>query len=158
MDVWQWLGGGGYTFQSSIVGTTVDAGKVTFTQAKADNLSRLASEAYASVNNATASAAFQAAIWAISFDNTGVYNLASGAFTVSAPAAVKLQAQAWLDGLGNYSAGGYTISAWTSPTAQDVMVFTKVPEPATYSMLFGGIILMWRSARRKYAPSLRKLG
>lgn len=148
MDVWQWLGGSGYTYQSSILGTTVDNGKVTFTQAKIDNLSRLATEAYGSINNATGSAAFQAAVWAISFDNTGSYNLASGAFTMTAPSTVTQQAQTWLDGLGNYSSGGYSISAWVSPTQQDALVFTRVQEPGTYSMLLAGLVLMGFAARR----------
>ncbi|MCX7194145.1 MAG: PEP-CTERM sorting domain-containing protein [Proteobacteria bacterium] len=149
MDVWQWLGGNDYTYQSSILGVKEDAGKVTLTQAKIDNLSRLATEAYSSINNATTSAAFQAAVWAISYDTPGSYNLASGAFTMTGASAVTLQAQTWLDGLGNYAAGGYSLSAWTSPTYQDALVFTKVPEPATYSLLFAGLVMMGFAARRQ---------
>lgn len=149
MDVWQWLGGSNYTLQSSPLGLTVDAGKVTLTQAKIDNLSRLASEAHASINNATTSAAFQAAIWEIAFDNTGAYNITSGLFSMSGATAVTQQAQTWLDGLNGFAPGGYTVSVWSSPTQQDALVFTKVAAPATYTLLLAGLGLMSFTARRR---------
>lgn len=152
LDIWQWLGGSNYTLQSSALGVTVDAGKVTLTQSKIDNLTRLANEAYNSVNNATTSAAFQAAIWEIAFDNTGAYNLSSGLFAISGAAAVSQQAQTWLDNLGNFAPSGYQLSVWSSPTQQDVLVFTKVSAPATYSLLLAGLGLMAYASRRKATP------
>jgi hypothetical protein len=149
IDVWQWLAGSNYTYQSSILGTTVDAGKVNFTQAKIDNLSRLATEAYGSINNATTSAAFQAAVWEIAFENSASYNLTSGAFTMSAPAAVTQQAATWLNGIGNYAPGAYSVSAWTSPTQQDVLVFTHVPEPGTLVMILAGLGLLGYRVRSR---------
>lgn len=149
MDIWQTLGGSNYTYQSSLLGQTVDSGKVTFTQEKIDNLSRLATEAFRSINNTTTSAAFQAAIWEIAFDTSGSYNLASGTFQITGPAAVTQQAQTWLNGLGNYAAGDYSVSAWTSPTYQDAMVFTRVPVPGTYLMIITGLGLMGFTSRRK---------
>lgn len=157
MDVWQWLGGNNYTFQSSPLGLTVDAGKVTLTQTKIDDLNRLATEAHASINNATTSAAFQAAIWEIAFDNTGAYNIASGLFAVSAANTVTQQAQLWLDGLSNFSPSGYSLSVWSSPTQQDVLVFTKVPTPATYTLLFAGLGLISFTARRRQQNKAAKI-
>lgn len=147
VDLWQWLGGTNYN-PSAALGLTVDAGKVTLTQAKIDNLTRLATEAYSSVNNATTSAAFQAAIWEIAFDNTGAYSMSSGLFTVSGATAVTQQAQTWLDNLSNFAPSGYTLSAWTSPTQQDALVFTKVVSPSTYALLFAGLGIMGLTARR----------
>lgn len=157
MDVWQWLGGSNYTFQSSPLGLTVDAGKVTLTQAKIDDLNRLATEAHASINSATTSAAFQAAIWEIAFDNTGAYNIASGLFAVSGANAVTQQAQLWLDGLSSFSPSGYSLSVWSSPTQQDALVFTKVPTPATYTLLFAGLGLMSFTARRRKQNKAAKI-
>lgn len=149
MDIWQWLGGSDYTYHPSILDITEDSGKVTFTQAKIDNLSRLATEAHASINNATTSAAFQAAIWEIAFESSGPYALTSGAFKMTGPSAVTQQAATWLNGLGSYSPGGYSISAWTSPTHQDALVFARIPEPETYTMLLAGLGLMGFAARRR---------
>lgn len=149
VDIWQWLGGTNYTYQPSPLGVSLDAGKVTFTQTTIDNLSRLATEAHASVVDATTSAAFQAAIWAIAFDAPGAYNLSSGAFTMSGPAAVTQQAQTWLDNLAAYSPGAYSVGIWSSPTQQDVVVFSHVPEPGTYLMLLTGLGLMGFTARRR---------
>ena len=149
VDVWQWLGGSNYTYQSSPVGLALDAGKVTLNQAKVDNLNRIASEAYTSINNATTSAAFQAAIWEIAFENSGTYSLASGAFAMTSPSAVTTQAQTWLNNLGNYSPASYSVSVWSSPSQQDALVFARVPEPATYTMLLAGLGLMTYTARRR---------
>lgn len=142
MDIWQVLGGSNYTYQSSVLGATVDSGRVAFTQSKIDDLSRLATEAYGSVNNATTSAAFQAAAWEIAFESSGPYNLTSGAFTMTSPISVTQLATTWLNGLGNYASGGYSISAWSSATQQDILVFGQVSEPGTYTMLFAGLGLM----------------
>lgn len=149
MEVWQWLGGSDYTYQSSILGITEDSGKVMFTQAKIDNLSRLASAAHASINSATTSAAFQAAIWEIAFENSGSYDLSAGAFTMTAPSSVTGQASTWLNDLGSYSAGNYSISAWTSPTQQDALVFTLISEPKTYLILLTGLVLLGFAVRRR---------
>jgi len=148
IDIWQWLNGSDYTFHSSILGLTEDSGKVTFTQAKIDDLSRLATEAHGSINDATSSAAFQAAIWEIAFESPGPYALNSGAFTTTAPSAVTQLATAWLNGLGSYSPGAYRIGAWTSPSQQDVLVIEPIPEPETLAMLLAGLALMVFAARR----------
>ena len=149
IEVWQWLGGSDYTYQSSLLGITEDSGKVIFTQAKIDNLSRLASEAHASISNAATSAAFQAAIWEIAFENSGSYDLSAGTFTMTAPSSVTGLASTWLNGLGSYSAGNYSISAWTSPTQQDALVFTLISEPKTYLILLTGIVLLGFAVHRR---------
>lgn len=106
------------------------------------------------------SAALQLAIWEIVYDtdkynaNGGHYYLSSGDFysvgntTVNAQETVA-QAQEWLDYLLAYSPNKYTVSGYISPTKQDVIVFTPVPEPETYALMIAGLGLLGFAERRR---------
>ena len=138
-----------------MLGYVTNAG--AFTQGALDNMSRLYTEAHASIiGNATNSAAFQVALWEIAFETPGNYNLASGNFHATGPAAVTSMANTWLLNLGSF-ATGYSVSGFVSTTYQDVIVFNaperdilhNVPEPGTYAMLLAGLGMMAFVARRR---------
>ena len=149
IDIWQWLGGNDYTFHPSAVGVVTNIG--TINQTTVDNLNRLYNEAHASiVNDAINSAAFQVAVWEIVYDTPVGLSLSNGNFFSSGPSAVTGVAAGWLNNLSSYSAGGYVVSAWTSPAQQDVILFTAVPEPATYSLVLLALGLMGFHARRPH--------
>lgn len=163
IDVWQFLNfnhayslgaGNDYSYRSSMVGYVTRTG--TITQQTVDNLSRLYDEAHSSiVNNPTNSAALQLAIWEITFETPGNYNLSSGNFFSTGPSAVTNVVNTWLTNLGSYSATAYTVSGYISPTTQngpayqDVITFAPIPEPGTYAMMLAGLGLMGFVARRR---------
>ena len=156
VDIWQTLGfnqnyslgvGSTYTYRPSMLGYVTNAG--AFTQGTLDNLSRLYTEAHASIiGNATNSAAFQVALWEIAFETPGNYNLTSGNFHATSPAGVTSVANGWLTNLAAF-APVYSISGYVSATNQDVIVFHPVPEPGTYAMMLAGLGLMGFVARRR---------
>ncbi len=114
IDIWQWLGGNDYTFHPSAVGVVTNIG--TITQTTVNNLNRLYNEAHGSiVNDAIDSAAFQVDVWEIVYDTPVGLSLTDGNFFSTGPSAVTSIATGWLNNLSNYSAEGYTVSAWTSP-------------------------------------------
>ena len=97
--------------------------------------------------------AFQEAVWGIVNTPSGNPSI-NGVFSVSSNIAVDTQANSWLANLST-TPSQYTPFVWVvqnnttnlvtgHPTlgAQDVMVFTAVPEPETYAMLLAGLGLM----------------
>ena len=121
--------------------TLVDAASVPqIGAARADALARLATAYLGLVNNGTTAGAFQLAVWEIVYENTGTpYNITSGNFRAwgASDASIGL-AQAWLGNLAGTST--YNVSVWSSPTRQDLAVFSTVPEPAPLGLLAVGLI------------------
>jgi hypothetical protein len=107
-------------------------------------LGRLFASFEASVNNPTSSAAFQLAVWELSFD-VGA-DLSTGDFDASAPLASITLAQGWLNTItsGSYSGGQAPISVLEHPTAQDQVV----PAPGSLALLALGGGLAIRRKRK----------
>ncbi|MEP7156837.1 MAG: PEP-CTERM sorting domain-containing protein [Betaproteobacteria bacterium] len=130
--------------------TLVNAASVSqIGAARADALGRLATQYLGQVNNATTSAAFQLAAWEIVFETAGnPYNMSGGNFLAwgASDNSIGL-AQTWLNNLPGSST--YSVSVWSSPTHQDLAVFTNVPEPATLGLLAIGLIGAGFAKKRK---------
>lgn len=121
---------------------------------RADALNRLYSNYFKSSTTADKSAAFQLAVWEIATEaNAQTYaqfGLGTGDFRVVAgDNAIRTTADNWLHGLGALEAGGYALTVLASPTFQDQMMATPVPEPSTYMMLLSGLGLMGFVVRRR---------
>ena len=114
----------------------------------AQDLGRLFTSHLADVNSGDTSAAFQVAAWEIMYETGGSgYNLSAGNFTEDGNATVHGIAQGYLDTLGSTSA--YTVQKLESPTSQDFILTSAVPEPSSYAMLGAGLGLLGFMARRK---------
>jgi hypothetical protein len=113
-------------------------------------LSRLWGSFASSINSATMSAGFQAAVYEITYDADGAgLNLSTGNFIVQdASIAAKITAQTMLSQITvpNYSGGFSPVAILVSPTAQDQIV--RVPAPATGALAVVGAGLIARRRRK----------
>jgi len=104
------------------------------------------------VNSATTQSAFQIALWEISYETTGSYNLASGAASffggTAASSGALAFASSWLGGLGSVT-NSMTVSVLESRSRQDQVFATPVPEPSTYVLMAGGLLGVGFVARRR---------
>lgn len=127
---------------------------------RVSQLTRLANEVYSSVNTKTESAAFQLAVWAITYgtaDRSGNYHIDTldPGFHVGSSTTVNsafgVLANQWLANLGTAATtGNYKLSYLNDGArefTQDVVVFSKlpdfvrtIPEPASIALLSLGLI------------------
>ena len=144
----------------------VDGSLHAFANGDADaDIGKLFSAGHA-LNNATAQAAFQIAIWEISYETASVYNLASGSAQFSggtaATSGALTLAGTWLSQLGsvtntmnvevleNFGAVvGSRRNAHYVPGHQDVVFAAPVPEPSTYALMVAGLLSMGFIMRRR---------
>ncbi len=145
--------------QSFAFGTTYDyswtGGLGYFGATQYNALSRLFTATAGLVTSSDTSAAVQAAIWEIIYETSGTYDLDGNAFKVmpaaGAPAGT-FAAFATVNGiLQNLSTYGalYSIEVLTNGIAQDFLVATPVPEPATWALLAAGLGVVGLLARRR---------
>ena len=168
VDIYHWMGSGSIIYN---VGTGGDLAAALSAVHPGTGLTRvsqlghLASEVYSTVNTATESAAFQLAVWAVTYgtaDNTGHYhiNTTDAGFHVDSGtmgSAYGVLANSWLTNLGSAAnTGNYSLTYLNDGTGnytQDLVVFTAVPEPGTYVLLAAGLFgLGWQ--RKKPAKKL----
>lgn len=126
-----------------------------FGTTKANDFLKLASAHYASINNATSSAAFQIAAWEILFESGNSYDLSNGAFKAvggsAATAGALSSAQNWLDTLSTVTPSAqYTATLFHVESGnQDIVTLLPVPEPETYALLLSGLGMLGFIARRR---------
>ncbi len=176
VDIYHWMSGGTFTYT---VGTGSDLAAVLNTlrpgiptgMARVAQLDKLANEVYSSVDTETESAAFQLAVWAITYgtaDGSGYYsinttdsNFRADKATVSSPYGVL--ANSWLTNLGTTpDTGNFNLTYLNDGTGertQDMIVFTAdrfviengtvtVPEPATLGLFSIGLLGMEYSRKK----------
>ncbi len=121
---------------------------------RATDLSRLFTAAAANsfVFDSAGSAAFQAGIWEIIYEQDAGYDFLDGTLHGAAANAANQPAfdtvNSFLMNLGQYAAS-YHIDVLTNDEHQDFLVAT-VPEPETWAMLVGGLgVIGWMRRRRR---------
>jgi hypothetical protein len=163
VDIYHWMTGRPVTYNVATGSELVTAlNKVTLVDepwvSRTDGSSRvaqlklLADEVYSFVDTKKESAAFQLAVWAIAYgtaDLSGHYsiNTTDSDFWVDSytdRSEYGLLADTWLSNLGEGPVtGNYKLTYLndgTSDITQDVVVFTKVPEPSSLALLGLGLL------------------
>ena len=126
-------------------------GLAYFGAQKATDLSRLFSAYNGSVINSATSAAMQAGIWEIIYQQGVSYDLTAGNFQISpTDPSDALAFGAVNTVLKNLSSFGayYDINVLTNAANQD-FVIGSIPEPGTWALLAGGLGLIGLMARRR---------
>lgn len=138
----------GVSYEYSLVGGTAHFGAQ-----RAGDLSRLFTEAAANhfVFDSNGSAAFQAGIWEIIYEQSGAYSFGTGSLKVTpgdvGETAAFNTVNGFLTNLGQYNAD-YQINVLENPAQQDFLV-ASIPEPETWALLVGGLGLIGFMRRRR---------
>jgi len=142
----------------ALAGSTATSPTVFSTQA-ANDLGRLYTNHHSAIDStsstATNESAFQLAIWEIINERSGSYSLNAGDFTASGTG--DSLANTWLTELSVPSVSLYNANIWVVQSIitsghgvpQDLVVFSRVPEPGTYTLLLTGLGLIGWTMRRK---------
>lgn len=147
-------------YENFYFGTTyTDYHLVSLAPAQAFDIGRLVTKYRADVDTAKESAAFQVALWELTYESSGSFDLFNGSFKeTAANDGVRALAQSWLADLGSVSlfrvakleSVGYTnrYGNWV-PGHQDFLVTTPVPEPSTYLLMAAGLLGIGFVTRRR---------
>jgi hypothetical protein len=103
-----------------------------------ENIDRLFTSVYHTVDTAVEAAAFQVSLWEVLYDQEGNYDLDSGSFSTSNNDAVEAVADSYLEGLAFASTGAYDITFLENGTSQDVVTVAAVPLPASLLLMLSG--------------------
>jgi len=131
-----------------------------FTATQVGLFNRLYTDYYAtSHTNGVNAAAFQIAVWEITYDGNGALNHGAGTFTLGAGgnATAKSTAASWLSSLTPLASSAWTFTVLDSrvtggqSATQDLLVAIPVPEPETYALLLAGLGLLGFVARHRKA-------
>lgn len=94
-------------------------------------------------------AAFQIAVWEITYETDATYGLGSGVATFNGTAAANGFAAGWLASLGS-AGNGPAVGVLDRQGSQDV-IYAPVPEPSTVMLMLAGFVGMATVARRRSA-------
>ena len=132
-----------------------------FSSTQVGLFNRLYTDYYAtSHTNGVNAAAFQIAVWEITYDGNGALNHGAGTFTLGAGgnATAKSTAASWLSSLTPLASSAWTFTVLDSQSVtggqsatQDLLVAIPVPEPETYALLLAGLGLLGFVARHRKA-------
>lgn len=132
-----------------------------FTATQVGLFNRLYTDYYAtSHTNGVNAAAFQIAVWEITYDGNGALNLGANTFTLGSGgnATAKSTAASWLSSLTPLASSAWTFTVLDSQSVtggqsatQDLLVAIPVPEPETYALLLAGLGLLGFVARHRKA-------
>ena len=170
VDIYHWLANGVSTYNveaDTDLASTLDVLRPGTGTTRVQDLELLANEVYGSLHTQSDSAAFQLAVWAITYgtpDGTGLFSINStdpnfqvDAATLTQPWGV--QANGWLSNLFTAPVTGHYALAYLSDgttganggdgSTQDLVVFTSVPEPTTLALFGLGLFAIGASRRRK---------
>ena len=130
-----------------------------FSSAQVGLFNRLYTNYYASSHASNENAAaFQIAVWEITYDGNGTLDVDAGSFELGSGgnATARSTAMGWLSGLAAQSAGAWSFTVLDSTgvaggqnATQDLLVAIPVPEPATYALMLAGFGLMGLASRRR---------
>ncbi|BBO21715.1 MAG: hypothetical protein AMXMBFR31_28240 [Candidatus Desulfobacillus denitrificans] len=131
-----------------------------FTPTQVGLFNRLYTNFYASSHTSNQNAAaFQIAVWEITYDGNGSLNVNAGNFDLGTggDATARSTAAGWLAGLGALPTGAWSFTVLDSKTpvtggqaaTQDLLVAMPVPEPGTWALLMAGLGLMGLVSRRR---------
>lgn len=132
-----------------------------FTATQVGLFNRLYTNYYATSHTSNANAAaFQIAVWEITYDGNGTLNLGANTFTLGSGgnATAKSTAASWLSSLTPLASSAWTFTVLDSQSVtggqsatQDLLVAIPVPEPETYALLLAGLGLLGFVARHRKA-------
>ncbi len=130
------------------LGTSVNS----FTPLIANRLASLYSQYGSSANTLDNSVAFQTAVWEITNENTGPFDVTSGNFRFTSTTTTQTAlatANSWLSTLVDTPSSSLSVLRYNSINKQDLLVITSVPEPESYALMLAGLGLMLTIARRR---------
>lgn len=135
--------------------SVVGGGSFAFRNSNANKDLRKLYAAGHAVNDAVTEGAFQLAVWEIVYETSGVYAL-GGANKGDAwfdggngdTQAARTLATAWLGQLAGTDPDGWKIHVLKSPTLQDEIFATHVPEPGTAALALAALGVMGWAGRR----------
>lgn len=122
-----------------------------------ENIDRLYTSGYASVNDADSAAGFQLALWEIMTDtgSTGGLDLSTGDFQTTGTTGAYTAAASYLANIGT-ATGGYDLTTFFSDTRQDLVSASAfnvnvaaVPVPASAVLLLSGLAGAGFAGRRR---------
>ncbi|MFN0186117.1 MAG: PEP-CTERM sorting domain-containing protein [Aquabacterium sp.] len=145
-----------FSFNVNYTNYSVVDGVTAWGATRRHAMDKLMSAAIASgvPSDAAQSAAVQAAVWEVLYETSGVYDLTAGTFVATSTDGATqgfINAVNW----AGIMAGPVThhVDQLYSPTKQDFLVITEVPEPSTYALLVAGLAGVGFVARRRSAKA-----
>lgn len=123
-----------------------------YTGLKATNINKILANTNAT--NATEAAAVQLALWEVTFETSGSFNVNSGAFNITGgdSGAARTLANTYLSNLNSWNVSStQTAQLLYNPNLQSQVYLAPVPEPTTWAMMivgFGVVGAAMRSRRR----------